>query len=258
MVHIFLILLDRFEVARRVTIENLKRVGMPYTLYVVDNASADTRCKVFAEQTSDWYALNQRNEGVARTQNAMMFFARQQARPGDLFCLLGNDIEMPDDWAPNMEPVDRKHALIGCDCLGHADKIKPSDEWPWLKKSHNAFGSVVFRPDILDSVGWLCNDFHPYGLEDSDWHHRIAMAGMSNFYLANKRSVHVGNDVGSGTDYRNTKDNSLAQGQVTWNNQQQWYGRNAERPWYLPPQNGQGFTVPTFMRGMSQRPPGGV
>lgn len=251
MIYCIMLTIDRYELTKRVVEENTRRAGVPLRFIVVDNGSQDARIKAWIPTIAYSYIFNDSNEGVARMQNVAMLRAQQIAKKDDyrdvFFCLFGNDIIMPEGWGLRLIELHKRMSaygnvgLLGIDCLGHAAQCKPHHNEPSALVTHNVFGTCLFGIEMLWRVGYLCNRFHPYGLEDSDWHWRIAESGCSSYYLAGATSEHVGADVGNGGDYRAMKDHSLSVNANAWDSQQQYYqyarSRGVPEYWFLRPNN---------------------
>jgi GT2 family glycosyltransferase len=243
---ICMLTIDRFEITKRTVEHNLANCGLPadqVELMVVDNGSADMNLIAWLKQIKPEYLrLNAHNEGVARMQNHMIAAAQ-----GEFICLFGNDILMPDNWAKDMievyETVERDcpgvwPGLVGIDCLNKAKEgtLMQVNDSLSVVTAWNVFGTAIFnRERITTNVGYLCNRYHPYGLEDSDFHYRLNKAGFTNFYLSGKTSQHIGNDVGEKSEYRQSKWESLSANLPIWHEQRARYDENES--YYLDRRN---------------------
>lgn len=271
--HCIMLTLNRYDVLKRCTDLNLQRAGVALKLHIVDNGSSDERVHHYIRQIAWDYVVNDDNQGVARMQNLALnhvdTYSRKDFSDNVFVCLLGNDIIMPPNWAADLINLHKsmqahgKVGLVGIDCLGHAAACKPHPQYASALITHNVFGSCLFNIRLLWEVGYLCNAFHPYGLEDSDWHSRIAHAGFTNYYLAGATSEHIGHDVGQDNHYRKVKDESLQNNAQQWENQQAYYQyakeRGAPEWWYLRYHNS-GYTIPHRLwryGAWMEAPPGG-
>ena len=231
---LIMITLDRSELTERITRRNIAICGIPrdeLQIIVIDNASSQQAVVEFGREFADIHMANTVNLGVAKAQNMGLVRAL-----GTCVCLLGNDIEMPQFWLSKAMQVVAAHevGLIGVDCLAKAD-----DNTTYVNDvpvtGGDVFGTVIFhRERILSSVGYLCNGYGVYGLEDSDYSYRIQAAGLRNYYLHGMTSHHAAPDVGQDSEYRKTKDESLQANAEVFGQMQQWY---AERGVYLPADN---------------------
>lgn len=229
-----MITLDRSELTERITRRNIAICGIPrerLQIIIIDNNSTEFDIIEFGAHYADIHIANSVNLGVAKAQNMGLVRAL-----GEHVCLLGNDIEMPQFWLSRAMQVAAapEAGLIGVDCLAKAD-----DNTTCVNgvdcAGGDVFGTVVFhRERILSSVGYLCNAYGVYGLEDSDYSYRIQQAGLSNYYLHGMTSNHAAPDVGQDTEYRRGKDASLQANAEVFGEMQQWY---AERGVYLPASN---------------------
>ena len=234
LVTLIMITLDRSELTERITRRNIAICGIPrdeLQLIVIDNASTEQAVINFGREFADIHIANNTNLGVAKAQNMGLVRAA-----GTCVCLLGNDIELPQFWLSKAMQVAAapEAGLIGVDCLAKAD-----DNTTCVNgvdcAGGDVFGTVVFhRERILSLVGYMCNGYGVYGLEDSDYSYRIQAAGLRNYYLHGMTSHHAAPDVGQDSEYRRTKDASLQANAEVFGYMQQWY---AEYGVCLPPDN---------------------
>lgn len=218
-VSLMMVTIDRFEVSSECWRQILASArhnldpGVELECLVCDNGSKDRRIvDFFARQGLAYHRVNMRNEGVGRAFNQL--FLRSTGK----FCaILGNDIEMPNSWlnaAIQMLTWTPQPGLIGFDWgHGHVPAIsrKFNMEAHWLTPQLNRiFGSWVFRAQTALEMGLFCEDYGPYGIEDSDVNERWNRAGYNSCYLPNMKSRHLVWDVGQQTEYRKMKDQSLS------------------------------------------------
>jgi GT2 family glycosyltransferase len=211
-----MITLDRFDVTPAVLANNIQHSGHEDgELLIADNGSTDKRIVEFVQDQVKpaYHRVNSVNEGVGRAFNQL--FLRST---GEYICLLGNDILLPPNWAktmiayldniPNpgicgidwghsgMPPIDRKFGVVAHWLTPVLDKV---------------FGVCMFKRHLIEELGFFCDAFYPYGLEDSDFNNRVNLAGFNSFYVPNTilKSNHIVHDVGEDSDYRRMKDESL-------------------------------------------------
>lgn len=231
---LIMITLDRSELTEQITRRNIANCGIPrerLQLIIIDNASSQQAVVDFGKEFADIHIANTINIGVAKAQNMGLVRAL-----GTCVCLMGNDIEMPEHWLYRamLATTNPYAGLIGIDCLGKANG-KRQIVHGMAVNGGDVFGTVIFhRERILSKVGYLCNAYGTYGLEDSDFSYRIQQAGLSNYYLHGMTSHHAAPDVGQDTEYRRNKDASLQANAEVFGEMQQWY---AERGVYLPAGN---------------------
>jgi len=224
MIGIVMLTIDRFEQTKQVTEANLKNFGLPYKLAVIDNGSTDKRILDWIPQVAHYYRLNKGNEGVARMQNWGLKTLQKECTH---FVLMGNDIEMPRNWGKEMMKacnVISNPGLIGIDCLGKIkDSIEKNIDNYRYWETEKVFGTTMFPKAVLHRIGYLNNIFHPYGIEDTDYNYRVQVAGFTSAYLHGLSSSHVGADVGSQSEYRKMKWDSLTENHYRYENEVRKY-----------------------------------
>src|SRR5688572_27561441 len=93
-VSILLLTIDRYHLTREYVGQALKEAGYPFELCISDNGSKDPEIfKWCEEQNPKVYFKNGYNYGTAQSLNRMI-----EANPADLYCFLGNDIQLPRNW----------------------------------------------------------------------------------------------------------------------------------------------------------------
>lgn len=213
---ILMITIDRFDITTKCFEKNIKRAlsaDMEIEVLVCDNGSNDRRIvDYFKNRKLAYHRVNSKNEGVAHAFNQLYLRAT-----GDLICLLGNDIEMPEEWLKEawayIKSVPRA-GIIGFD-WGHTSL--PEMSWKngvharWLTPTLNrVFGSWVVERKVIQKLGLFHEGYGPYGIEDSDFNERVNRAGYNSFYHPTLKSSHLVHDVGEKTQYRKMKDDSLS------------------------------------------------
>lgn len=179
-----------------------------------DNGSKDPQVinDMMALRYVSYQRINRHNEGISRTLNQLMLRAS-----GKFIVQLGNDYRMPSGWLDAMGTY--AAAIPGTGMVGIAwcDHHQEKENLTVINKKSiylNSFSKPLFgvklkTRDMLNEVGAFDEKLHPYGLEDSDYHHRACLAGFKNYYIAGLISEHRGNDFGEKTEYRMMKDASL-------------------------------------------------
>ena len=232
-VSILLLTIDRYHLTRKHVGDALRDAGYPFELCISDNGSKDPEIfKWCEEQNPKVYFKNGHNYGTAQSLNRMI-----EANPADLYCFLGNDIELPKNWlkyaVEAMEKTQGLHGVIGIDWRGKENEYDHIElnGFP-IMSSTNVFGDMFVSQELRDKIGVFCEDYGPYGLWDSDYSVRAGIAGRTNFYLRGVTSHHFGNDVGEASQYRKMKDESLAKARPNFDKN---YAKYKTGDYYIPP-----------------------
>lgn len=207
MVSLILLTLNRFELTIEIVLDTLKKIkDQEYELLICDNGSTDIRMIPFLESLNPTVLIkNNENKGVAKMQNELI-----KKSKGDYICLIGNDIRMPENWLGRLVETYKSisdSGIVGIHCVETLH-----DEYQINNKvihPGNVFGTMFFSRKIYDTVGKICEDYYPYGLEDSDFNIRVSLAGFRSYYLSSVKSIHEGSDMHTESEYRSIKDNSL-------------------------------------------------
>lgn len=212
-VSILLLCIDRYNQCREYIEKAFREAGYPFELCISDNGSTDPKIFEWCEQQNPKvYFKNGYNYGTAQSLNRMI-----EANPSDYYVFIGNDIRLPENWLRKMVEYAEaipNHGVIGIDwrhldypnkeMLTHDGSVKV------VWETTNVFGDMFISQDLRNTIGKFCEDYHVYGIWDSDYSYRARCAGRQNFYLPNLRSDHMCDDVGTNTAYRKMKDESLA------------------------------------------------
>lgn len=233
---------NRFPQCVERLVANLERASFcrdAVEILWADNGSDDPeriRSAMFEAGLPVTYSrINSENEGIARTLNQLMLRAQ-----GRHIVQMGNDYAMPEGWLG---------ALVH-----HADNIANTGmvgiRWQEQRENPRRFlcrdgGSVVvdYRPTnkplfgvklktraMLDKVGGFDERFHPYGFEDSDYHHRATAAGFFNYYVMGMKARHIGDDTGR-DPLRPVKDEALKRLQPYYDSKSDNYATDYYQPW---------------------------
>jgi len=211
---ILMLTIDRYELTKKVFEKNLERAksaGVEIEVMVADNGSQDRRIVEYFATRTAYHRVNSKNEGINKAFNQL--FLRST---GDVICILGNDIEMPENWLKEaLWYLDRvqQPGICGFD-WGHG-QIPPVSSVGGVSAGfltpvlNRVFGSWILHRSLIDLLGLFHEGYGPYGIEDSDFNERVNRAGYKSFYHPKLKSQHLGWDVGDKSAYRAMKDESL-------------------------------------------------
>ena len=159
----------------------------------------------------------------------------QLSKGYDAIVTMANDILMPDGWLAKMVEAATaipNTGMCGIHCVegqGELEEINGVKVW----RSYTAFGNVLIPFKAINTIGYFNPDFDPYGMQDADYAYRLNCSGFVNYYVDGLKSQHIGHDVGSGTDYRNMKDEGLKKAGEIWERCTRKYSETGNYTIYL-------------------------
>lgn len=231
LVSVCVVTMDRFELLQSCVGENLSIAGYPFELLCVDNGSKDYRVREYiADLLPVYHRLNPDNQGYAPMLNQMMLRAN-----GNYICIMDPDLQLPGAWLRKLVEANKaipESGVSGFHCVG---ELSPRTNL-YHRDIHiqrEVFGVKFFHKKLLETVGYFCEEFTPYGCEDADLYVRIQrIGGMKNYYLTEK-AVHVGDDCGEKNEYREMKWASLRRASETLGRRVQYYDETGK--YYIAP-----------------------
>lgn len=197
--------MDRYDLLHY-AVEAMDKAGVPVRWLVWDNGSADARvAECVKANLPEYFRENKENIGYAKAVNQLIL--RTKTR---YMCILDPDIEMPGGWGRELIRANKAipdSGITGVHCI---EKLHPAQPVNGISVClGDVFGAKFFSRDVVDKVGYLCEDYGLYGLEDRDYLVRVKMAGLRSYYLAGLSSTHRGDDCGQQTQYRKHKWDAL-------------------------------------------------
>lgn len=224
--------LNRSDLAIQTIRQSLFNAGYSAKVYLIDNGSKpEEYMKVLGSFPFTRAFHVEQNLGVSGGLNLGIQFAMQDG--ADAVVTLANDILMPPNWLVTMARYATaipETGTVGIHCVEHLPG-KSSLNGLDLHRADVAFGNVLIPKRTIDEIGYFNTNFDPYGVQDADYAYRATQKGLIHYYLPELRSIHIGHDVGNGTEYRKMKDESLDK---VWKRAEiwrHWYGLNGV---YLP------------------------
>jgi len=183
-----------------------------YQLIWIDDGSNELEVnRVMSGLKPDISIIKTANEGTVKTKNIGLLLAG-----GQYIAMIDSDFKMMNNWLS-----------IADECLS---KIKTpiilcmSDLFRSNWESHDiiidgitfkemgvnmATGAFIMHREVLDTVGFLDEDFGFYGLNDSEWTARVRKAGYKVVYLSDLSGHHMG-QIGEVDDQRERKQKSMS------------------------------------------------
>lgn len=199
---------NRLDETLRCIQQNFFNAELDADVIWVDNGSdPEIHCKIAAAYPFSVSIRSSINRGISHAINAGLTASRDY----DAVVTLANDILMPKGWLRAMtEAATRIHdtGMAAIHCVEH---LPPLSELG-VHENWKVFGNALITRQAIDTIGGFNTDFDPYGMQDSDYCYRLAMAGFRQYYIPGMKSEHIGHDVGQDSDYRRLKDKHLIEG----------------------------------------------
>ena len=142
--------------------------------------------------------------GCAAGLNELLRIAAHGARP-DFFCVVDDDIALPDGWAAALIA---HHAIVAGDGWvpgvssfliegqkGVETVCTCRQYWP---RRHVIGGVRFFSALTQQALGYFCEDYGLYGFDDCDFGDRAHRTGRLNYYVTVARSRHLGATASQG------------------------------------------------------------
>jgi GT2 family glycosyltransferase len=204
MTSICVVTLDRTELARKCVSRALSAAGAESELLWADNGSQEQDVIAFMQSCNPVYArLNPTNEGYAKMLNQLRLRAK-----GDYICIIDPDIFLPMDWLYHLVEANEaipNSGISGIHCVMEIKNPVLVVNGISIYAQEEIHGIKFFNRAAGEKVGFYHPDFPAYGNEDVEMNRRMKMAGFMNYYLADFKSEHLGDDCGATTPYRKMK-----------------------------------------------------
>jgi GT2 family glycosyltransferase len=165
-------------------------------------------------------------KGIASAINDGIDYAKKNGYDAIVTC--ANDIQLPNDWLKHMVHYAQTILNTGMCGIHCVESLENQIEMNGLMvhPTYTAFGNVLIPMKVIDDIGYMNEDYDPYGMQDGDYGLRTNSLGYFNYYIPNIKSEHIGHDVGNGTEYRKMKDEGLALCNDKWNYWSKYYAEN--------------------------------
>lgn len=165
-------------------------------------------------------------KGIASAINDGIDYAKKNGHDAIVTC--ANDIQLPNDWLKHMVHYAQTIPNTGMCGIHCVESLENQTEMNGLMihPANIAFGNVLITMKAIEDVGYMNEDYDPYGMQDSDYGLRLNNSGYLNYYIPNLKAEHIGHDVGNGTEYRKMKDEGLALCDSKWQYWTKHYFKN--------------------------------
>lgn len=224
---------------------NLSRTGLDrsqYDLFICDQGSRDIELMGYLESLKpDYIRKNNYNEGISRALNQLII------RSQGIHCFfMPNDILLPDNWLRSiLEYANdiQESAIVG---FKGQDLVLPEEkvvgrsgiertvrrQKDMVLDGMQVFGAILITRSFINTLGYFCEEYHPYGFEDSDICFRAHIAGLYCYYIEELVSNHIGVKGVNSQWYKDNKVGSFFDNAGLHRWRMQNYGRIGL---YIPP-----------------------
>jgi GT2 family glycosyltransferase len=211
--------LNRPELTLKTIQHNFFNAEKDADVILIDNGSSFENLNLISDSYpfSKTYHFPQ-NKGIATAINKGIELAEHY----DGIVTLANDILMPKGWLRIMTEYAGKipnTGMAGIHCVEHLPPLQSVNGIDVHLSYEKTFGNTLITKQAIQKIGRFNEDLDPYSNQDADYAYRLMKTGFINYYIPNLRSEHIGHDVGSGTDYRKMKDESL---EANWKKHHEW------------------------------------
>lgn len=188
-------------------------------VFLVDNGSDEKTFNLISGSYpfSKTFRFEQ-NKGIAHAINKGIELAVDY----DGIVTLANDILMPQGWLKVMCACASRipnTGMAGIHCVEQLPEISIVNGLAVHLSHEKTFGNTLITGTAINKIGRFNEDLDPYSNQDADYAYRLIKSGFINYYIPNMKSEHIGHDVGSETEYRKMKDESLER---NWKKHHEW------------------------------------
>jgi GT2 family glycosyltransferase len=199
---------NRAEIVERSVSHNLATAGAPIDELVwVDNGSTDDVRVVMNRFDPDVCVLNKTNLGVSKGYNRAYALAT-----GDYIVIVDSDFLLPDRWLATFQQYVTSIPNTGVACILHK-YLQPNYVLLNTRWSNGLCYApcsprgcrFVSRELLVKKIGFLREEFGPYGLEDLEWRRRAVRVcneeGLITYAIMGQMAEHLGIDKADAPEY---------------------------------------------------------
>lgn len=214
----------------------LRNAGREFDLFLWDNGSDNDRIKDLVKEFNPKFLhYSEENVGNPVAYNQMLLRAYEEEY--DYIVVLAPDHVMPNRWLELMTSVYERAELKGFlafqpSFIQEGKQMKVVNNVP-LEYSDYVFGCWFFERELLDTVGFINEEYKYYGKWDSDYNFRLNGSGVESYYLPIRKTTLTSSWKDNSTDYRKFKDKWLAHNEKVYNREVMRYVK--EGSYYVAP-----------------------
>lgn len=212
----------------------LNSAGMDFDLFIWDNGSDNDRIKDLVKGYKPKFLhLSEENKGNPVAYNQMLLRAYEEEY--DYYVMIAPDIVLPPRWLELYYQVYSRGDLKGF--LGFNWGLKQEKHIEVvngipLERCDYVFGCWFFGKSVLDTIGFINEEYKIYGKWDSDMNFRLNAKGISSYYLP-IRCLHFTAAWMNTTEYRKMKNQWLAHNEQVHKKEVLRYAK--ENNYYIAP-----------------------
>ncbi|MBP7563128.1 MAG: glycosyltransferase family 2 protein [Candidatus Cloacimonetes bacterium] len=183
---------NRLELTKRCLESLWSKTDMPFYLIIADNCSSDgTQDYLKSQYVSgkiDRLILLDKNYGVATASNVIWELVQTS-----YYLKLDNDIEvLKENWLSEMVDICKQNnnqLFIAYSFLkqlyniSYPTGILPSGHQVQIPEANMGGACMLIHRSIQEQLGFWCEDYSPYGEEDTDYCLRARLAEIPFFYM---------------------------------------------------------------------------
>lgn len=163
-------------------------------IWIDDCSPSDDVHKVMHNLKPDISIFKNKNEGTIKTKNQGMILAT-----GERICVMDSDFQMSDNWLKIANDIMDKIPKIKVIAMSDLNRDRWQAEAFEMEGYHFnhmlvnlVTGVFLIDREVLDTVGYLDEDFIFYGGNDGEWTMRIRKAGFLIVYSSLIHGHHLG------------------------------------------------------------------
>lgn len=189
---------NRLELTRQCIDNLIKHTHQYYSLIVADNNSQDGTKEylkdLYKNKSIHHLMLFDKNFGVAPAANSIW-----EKYPDCVYIKLDNDIKIENHhWLEDMLEVietNQQELFVAYSFLTQLKKITypivqlPSSHQVQLPEANMGGACICIPPKVHEKLGFWCEDYSPYGEEDTDFCFRARLMNIPFYYMKDTSDI---------------------------------------------------------------------
>lgn len=204
--------------------------SIPYEIIVAENKSEDEEVREWLlDQEFTTVVFNSENLGVASGKNQGLVLSK-----GDPIVQIDPGTLLPETWFQKALEI-LSLPRVGIVCVPVEEELQQVLNIDGIEvgiKPESISGCWVIPRKTIEIVGHFCEEYKPYGWEDSDYGMRVMLSGLLNTYVPRLRCIHLGKEKGLDSEsslYEGREKDPLSQNKVLYQRRTEAY-KNGNLP----------------------------